>query len=133
MLIVTDGATLLVVTGAGDVLEPEHDVAAIGSILIPAMKKEGYSAAYSAAVTTASTREWASPARYVLGWLHEQDIRDAVDRPGDESGLAVEVTLDELRRRRHLCWSPSYRRPRARRDRRCPPLPRRGRPGFAQH
>lgn len=31
MLIVTDGATLLVVTGAGDVLEPEHDVAAIGS------------------------------------------------------------------------------------------------------
>ena len=31
MLIVTDGATLLVVTGAGDVLEPENDVAAIGS------------------------------------------------------------------------------------------------------
>jgi ATP-dependent HslUV protease subunit HslV len=31
MLIVTDGATLLVVTGAGDVLEPETDVAAIGS------------------------------------------------------------------------------------------------------
>ncbi|GAB4382804.1 ATP-dependent protease subunit HslV [Albidovulum sp.] len=31
MLIVTDGRTLLVVTGAGDVLEPEHDVAAIGS------------------------------------------------------------------------------------------------------
>lgn len=31
MLIVTDGDTLLVVTGAGDVLEPEHDVTAIGS------------------------------------------------------------------------------------------------------
>ncbi len=31
MLIVTDGRELLVVTGAGDVLEPEHDVAAIGS------------------------------------------------------------------------------------------------------
>jgi len=31
MLIVTDGAGLFVVTGAGDVLEPEHDVAAIGS------------------------------------------------------------------------------------------------------
>jgi ATP-dependent HslUV protease subunit HslV len=31
MLIVTDGTALLVVTGAGDVLEPEHDVAAIGS------------------------------------------------------------------------------------------------------
>ena len=31
MLIVTDGIDLLVVTGAGDVLEPEHDVAAIGS------------------------------------------------------------------------------------------------------
>ncbi len=31
MLIVTDGTTLLVITGAGDVLEPEHDVAAIGS------------------------------------------------------------------------------------------------------
>lgn len=31
MLIVTDGAALYVVTGAGDVLEPEHDVAAIGS------------------------------------------------------------------------------------------------------
>jgi len=31
MLIVTDGADLLVVTGAGDVLDPEHDVAAIGS------------------------------------------------------------------------------------------------------
>ena len=31
MLIVTDGDSLLVITGAGDVLEPEHDVAAIGS------------------------------------------------------------------------------------------------------
>ena len=31
MLIVTDGQQLLVITGAGDVLEPEHDVAAIGS------------------------------------------------------------------------------------------------------
>ena len=31
MLIVTDGAQVYVVTGAGDVLEPEHDVAAIGS------------------------------------------------------------------------------------------------------
>jgi len=31
MLIVTDGRDLLVVTGAGDVLEPEHGVAAIGS------------------------------------------------------------------------------------------------------
>ncbi len=31
MLIVTDGAELYIVTGAGDVLEPEHDVAAIGS------------------------------------------------------------------------------------------------------
>jgi ATP-dependent HslUV protease subunit HslV len=31
MLIVTDGASLFVITGAGDVLEPEHDVAAIGS------------------------------------------------------------------------------------------------------
>ena len=31
MLIVTDGKELLVITGAGDVLEPENDVAAIGS------------------------------------------------------------------------------------------------------
>ena len=31
MLIVTDGEGLYVVTGAGDVLEPEHDVTAIGS------------------------------------------------------------------------------------------------------
>lgn len=31
------------------------DTAAIGSILIPAMKKQGYTAAYSAAVTTASS------------------------------------------------------------------------------
>ena len=31
MLIVTDGAELLIITGAGDVLEPEHGVAAIGS------------------------------------------------------------------------------------------------------
>ena len=31
MLIVTDGSHLYVVTGAGDVLEPEHNVAAIGS------------------------------------------------------------------------------------------------------
>lgn len=29
-------------------------------------------------------------------WLHEQDIRDAVGRPGHESGLAVEVVLDEM-------------------------------------
>lgn len=31
MLIVSDGSVLLVITGAGDVLEPEHDVTAIGS------------------------------------------------------------------------------------------------------
>jgi ATP-dependent HslUV protease subunit HslV len=31
MLIVTNGGELYIVTGAGDVLEPEHDVAAIGS------------------------------------------------------------------------------------------------------
>jgi ATP-dependent HslUV protease subunit HslV len=31
MLIVSDGKDLLVITGAGDVLEPEHDVTAIGS------------------------------------------------------------------------------------------------------
>lgn len=31
MLIVTDGKDLFVVTGAGDVLEPEHNIAAIGS------------------------------------------------------------------------------------------------------
>lgn len=31
MLIVTDGAGLYVITGAGDVLEPEHGIAAIGS------------------------------------------------------------------------------------------------------
>lgn len=31
MLIVTDGKELLVITGAGDVLEPENNVAAIGS------------------------------------------------------------------------------------------------------
>lgn len=31
MLIVSDGADMFVITGAGDVLEPEHGVAAIGS------------------------------------------------------------------------------------------------------
>jgi len=31
MLIVSDGKDLFVITGAGDVLEPEHDIAAIGS------------------------------------------------------------------------------------------------------
>jgi ATP-dependent HslUV protease subunit HslV len=31
MLIVSDGRDLLVITGAGDVLEPEHGIAAIGS------------------------------------------------------------------------------------------------------
>ena len=31
MLIVTDGRDMFVITGAGDVLEPEHHVAAIGS------------------------------------------------------------------------------------------------------
>lgn len=31
MLIVTNGADLFVITGAGDVLEPEHGIAAIGS------------------------------------------------------------------------------------------------------
>ena len=29
-------------------------------------------------------------------WLHEQDIRDAVDAPGHAVGLAVSVTLDEM-------------------------------------
>lgn len=31
MLIVTDGTDLFIITGAGDVLEPEHNIAAIGS------------------------------------------------------------------------------------------------------
>lgn len=31
MLIVSDGTDLFIITGAGDVLEPEHDIAAIGS------------------------------------------------------------------------------------------------------
>jgi ATP-dependent HslUV protease subunit HslV len=31
MLIVTDGEVLLIITGAGDVLEPEHNIAAVGS------------------------------------------------------------------------------------------------------
>ena len=31
MVIVTDGVELLIITGAGDVLEPEHGIAAIGS------------------------------------------------------------------------------------------------------
>ncbi len=31
MLIVSDGTDLYVITGAGDVLEPEHGIAAIGS------------------------------------------------------------------------------------------------------
>ena len=31
MLIVTDGTSLLIVTGAGDVLEPENNIAAVGS------------------------------------------------------------------------------------------------------
>ncbi len=31
MLIVSDGSEIFVITGAGDVLEPEHDVTAIGS------------------------------------------------------------------------------------------------------
>jgi ATP-dependent HslUV protease subunit HslV len=31
MLIVTDGEQLLIITGAGDVLEPEHNIAAVGS------------------------------------------------------------------------------------------------------
>lgn len=29
-------------------------------------------------------------------WMHEQDIRDAVGRPGHTSGLPVEVALDEM-------------------------------------
>ena len=29
-------------------------------------------------------------------WLHEQDIRDATGRPGHETGLAVDVVLDEM-------------------------------------
>ena len=29
-------------------------------------------------------------------WLHEQDIRDAVSQPGHQTGLAVEVVLDEM-------------------------------------
>ncbi len=31
MLIVTDGKDLFIITGAGDVLEPEHNIAAVGS------------------------------------------------------------------------------------------------------
>ena len=40
-------------------------------------------------------------------WLHEQDIRDAMDRPGHESGLPVELTLDEMSRARWATRSAS--------------------------
>jgi hypothetical protein len=29
-------------------------------------------------------------------WMHEQDIRDAVDRPGHEDGTPAEVAMDEI-------------------------------------
>jgi uncharacterized protein (TIGR03083 family) len=29
-------------------------------------------------------------------WIHEQDIRDATNRPGHESGLGVDITLDAM-------------------------------------
>ena len=31
-------------------------------------------------------------------WLHEQDIRDGVDRPGHEDGSAAEASVDEIER-----------------------------------
>ena len=29
-------------------------------------------------------------------WMHEQDVREAVERPGHDSGAVVELVLDEL-------------------------------------
>lgn len=34
--------------------------------------------------------------RVLDSWVHEQDIRDATTRPGHESGLAVDTTLDAM-------------------------------------
>ncbi len=59
MLIVTDGATLLVVTGAGDVLEPEGGIAAIGS-------GGNYALAAARALADTDTRDAEATARRAL-------------------------------------------------------------------
>lgn len=41
-------------------------------------------------------------------WIHEQDIRDAVDRPGHEAGLAVDVTLDVIAANLGPAVSPEF-------------------------
>jgi uncharacterized protein (TIGR03083 family) len=72
---------------------------------------EEYTGARLAALADMSIEEWDAESFTPAGmdtygrfmqirvfdcWLHEQDIRDAVRMPGHETGLAVEVTLDEM-------------------------------------
>jgi len=59
MLIVTDGTALLVVTGAGDVLEPEGGIAAIGS-------GGNYALAAARAMADTDTRDAEATARRAL-------------------------------------------------------------------
>lgn len=42
-------------------------------------------------------------------WLHEQDIRDAVSRPGHETGVAADVTLDEMENALGFCRKEGWR------------------------
>jgi uncharacterized protein (TIGR03083 family) len=72
---------------------------------------EEYTGARLAALADMSIQEWDAESFTPAGkdtygrfmqirvfdcWLHEQDIRDAVGMPGHQTGLAVEVTLDEM-------------------------------------
>lgn len=79
----------------GEVLEVLAEVVAARRSALKAMTEEDFSAPSWTPVGKADYRRFMQ-IRVFDCWVHEQDVRDAVGRPGHESGPVVEQVVDEI-------------------------------------
>jgi uncharacterized protein (TIGR03083 family) len=81
--------------GRHEVLERFREVTAARSEALRAMSEEDFSRPSWTPVGEADYRRFMQ-IRVFDCWVHEQDIRDALSRPGHVTGPAVEQSLDEI-------------------------------------
>ena len=78
-----------------EVLEAFDEVVAARKKALEAMTEEDFSASSWTPVGQADYRRFMQ-IRVFDCWVHEQDIRDALGRPGHESGPVAEQSIDEI-------------------------------------
>ncbi|HEX4865103.1 MAG TPA: maleylpyruvate isomerase family mycothiol-dependent enzyme [Acidimicrobiales bacterium] len=79
----------------GEVLEKFEEVASERAKALKAMTEDDFSAPAWTPVGQADYRRFMQ-IRVFDCWVHEQDVRDAVGRPGHESGPVAEQSVDEI-------------------------------------